>query len=55
MCGCTMSCVVSCPSMLWFDAYGFLHLLVFNHPLHITCMKDMVSFNSYVCHGQSEA
>ena len=31
-----------------FDAYGFLHLLVFNHPFHITCMKDMVSFHTYV-------
>ena len=34
--------------MLRFDAYGFLHLLVFNHPFHITCMKDMVSFHMYV-------
>ena len=46
MCGCTMPCVVGCPVMLRFDAYGFLHLLVFNHPF--TCMKDMVSFHTYV-------
>ena len=48
MCGHTLSHVVGCPVMLRFDAYGFLHLLVFNHPFHITCMKDMVSFHTYV-------
>ena len=34
--------------MLRFDAYGFQHLLVFNHPFHTTCMKDMASFHTYV-------
>ena len=48
MCGRTLSCVVGCPVMVRFDAYGFLHLLVFNHPFHTTCMKDMVSFHTYV-------
>ena len=33
MCGRTLSCVVGCPVMLRFDAYGFLHLLVINHLL----------------------
>ena len=45
---CALSCVVDSPVMLRFDAYGFLHLLVFNHPFHITCMKDIVSFHTYV-------
>ena len=48
MCGRTLSCVVGCPVMVRFDAYGFLHLLVFGHPFHTTCMKDMVSFHTYV-------